>query len=703
MLTFSYFTVGFPFNPTSPDYKLSISPTYKKTTVIKRLMGANIHKMNPVDIVRKALVFERDAQGYACEEKVNFWGSELRVDQLDVNERERDLTRQLNLLWKGNRDVRKLGLLTLNGEYLRTLRDAQYDNANRTINKWLTESHAWLLSRTNDEEQQIIFSALTSESEIIALADQFFDGNIEEARFASCSRYILENYGQLLPKNKEKGLRVFNALCIILLSTKDPQVLARGLKYVWAWAFTVGCQEIIPYIYSKHRTLITPERYPFLNFAVIELAAQQLLNHDSGLSVPQQIYYSMLNSRIAANAVAAQDYSAPARGFNFLSQNILECLSHISLVDMVKTDIFFIESEIDKFVGLLKENATHKRAREQLKEAGALLTLNDDDIHALQEVTLTSSHFPTLCQRRQDITRSLISASEALHSTDSESSRRLKDIEEESRALATAPLDNIATLTALKEERDLLSLQLEEQQKASVLALLEHVNEAVINITRYQASLSDITSPNTNHNDDEKVPASLLQRVEGDLNDERQRRNELEKKLSRYRTLEWNNTSPEQESKAPDPSNIISASIAYGQNPTLESAFLLFDTFSRPVTLSPTAWRSIKNNKVFSRSDSVLEILDILTSASFLSTYDHHGSQACFSLIPNKRLSFSESESVDNANLRDFKFKDGVTRTCNAHLRFGVNNDASTMLRIYFCIEDGHVYIGDVTKHAPLK
>ena len=81
MLTFSYFTVGFPFNPTSPDYKLSISPTYKKTTVIKRLMVANIHKMNPVDIVRKALVFERDAQGYACEEKVNFWGSELRVDQ----------------------------------------------------------------------------------------------------------------------------------------------------------------------------------------------------------------------------------------------------------------------------------------------------------------------------------------------------------------------------------------------------------------------------------------------------------------------------------------------------------------------------------------------------------------------------------------------------------------------------------------------
>ena len=180
MLTFSYFTVGFPFNPTSPDYKLSISPTYKKPSTIKRLMSANIHKMNPVDIVRKSLVFERDAQGYASEEKVNFWGSELRVDQLDVNERERDLTRQLNLLWKGNRDVRKLGLLTLNGEYLKVLRDAQHDNANTAINKWLTDSHAWLLSRTSDEEQQIIFGSLTSESEMLSLADQFFDGNLEE-------------------------------------------------------------------------------------------------------------------------------------------------------------------------------------------------------------------------------------------------------------------------------------------------------------------------------------------------------------------------------------------------------------------------------------------------------------------------------------------------------------------------------------------
>ena len=121
------------------------------------------------------------------------------------------------------------------------------------------------------------------------------------------------------------------------------------------------------------------------------------------------------------------------------------------------------------------------------------------------------------------------------------------------------------------------------------------------------------------------------------------------------------------------------------------------------IKFSKTAMQSAKSIKNFERLDVLADMLAKLSSPEFMKAYLSKGSNGAFQFFTKKVLSFQESETtkLSTSISRDFAFDDAV-RECRAHLRLGVDNTEQNMLRVYFCIEDGVVYVGEVTRHLPV-
>jgi len=120
------------------------------------------------------------------------------------------------------------------------------------------------------------------------------------------------------------------------------------------------------------------------------------------------------------------------------------------------------------------------------------------------------------------------------------------------------------------------------------------------------------------------------------------------------------------------------------------------------VSLSKSVMKSLAKNREFTRLGTLFEKLDTLMSVDFLNGYSEKGSQFAFEHFTTKELSFNESEQTlsEHGESREFIFEDGK-RLCEKHLRIGNDGKRQHMLRVYFTIEGGHLYIGDIVPHLP--
>lgn len=123
------------------------------------------------------------------------------------------------------------------------------------------------------------------------------------------------------------------------------------------------------------------------------------------------------------------------------------------------------------------------------------------------------------------------------------------------------------------------------------------------------------------------------------------------------------------------------------------------------VHASPATLKSVAQNKCFARIDVFFNKMSVLLSRQFMDDYTATGSQGAFKYFTKTELAFNESETTmaTKPQTRKFTFDDGVERTCVNHIRIGVDGTEQNMLRIYFTIEDGKVFIGDITKHLPVS
>lgn len=702
MLSFRYFVIGTPFNPTAGETKMAFPAKHRLSPQMKHLKGAHLHKMTADMIIEKALQFDKDNQGLAEYEHVTIFGGRLGAEALDTEQRKADMQRQLSAILKLNRDGKKLGLMTMEGEFYREYRQAHSKNPHVFTYKWMKASREWLMDQ-GDELSALMNKQIKESHSQEDILKSYLDNDIELVRFVLGSRYLLMRYSTYEGDEIEKGILFIAALFAKTLKATTTAERIRGIKYIWNWGFMMECQELIPYLYTQMRDFITPERFPFLNFFVLKKVDKQLHSTHAGLPILKQIYYSSEIARVEVSAANAAQSSIPSVGYSLLAGKLWSQLEHSSLLDMVKSDLGTMSQYLTDMQGELKKVMKTGNALAAVEKMAERMVLPASWETQLHDLSLVSPHFLTLKQRRTDVLRYIMAVMELWEGNKNATTARvlqekIDNIESEAKTLGQDPLNNALKLGEMKAKHDDYQSQLTSLMDDIKERSEQFLNDIVTSADKYLTTLQGIVEPEVES--EAVVPLSQLQRVEADLHDERMRRNELEEKLQRANAT---TTPPPVTAAAVDNHAIITHVTDYARNASLYTAFTLLEAMHSDVVISPSAWRAIKDNKVFTRHDQVLELMNTLLSDDFLSTYQTQGSQACFALIPNKRLSFSESETVDNANLRNYEFSDGKTRTCNAHLRFGISNDAATMLRIYFTIEDGAVYIGDVTKHAPLN
>ena len=705
MLLFDYFPIGFPFHPAKGETRMSLPATHRLSPEIKQLKSANLHKRDKADILAGALSFERTTTGEASSEFVTLFAKEVGVDMLDPALRKEDLTRQLNAVYALPRDDKRIGMLSMDGRYLKEFRSAHSGNKNMFANKWIADSQQWLFNDGNDM-MRLILADIHQPDHKETMTSTLFGGDKELTKLILGMRYLISHYSSYSGNDTFKVQLVVCGIGTKILTADNNAQRNKGLRHLWAWAFQLECPELFLYIYAVMQDYITPERFPFLNFAVLDKVAAQLNSTHCGLNVMRHIYYSSLLVRQDDEVAAAMLCDVPSIGFSMLATKMKSTLSSHSLQDVVLSDTGLLANNFNSALPRAKRFAS---LHDGLDEAQALINAmlpDDAALTKLDSIPLTSPHFSRLTQRHNDTYNTFSRLEKQLAAAEKSSTtlaarERLTAITEEANALATAPLDNAQTLAALKQEHDALQETLREADTSLEQEMKETLDTMNTRLRAYRDALAAILAPASEN--DEQVPLVDFQQLEADLNDERTRRNEAESKLH---ALSQKATSPEDRSLPASNVDIQSLTpfmAKLAAKPSLNHAFALLEAMYPNMRMSPGAWRSVKSNEEFTRTDQLIELMGTLLSSRFLDTYQQEGSQACFSLITTKQLSFRESDSVDKAKLRDYRFDDGQTRTCNAHLRFGVSNDPTTMLRVYFTIENGIVFVGEVTKHAPLK
>lgn len=201
----------------------------------------------------------------------------------------------------------------------------------------------------------------------------------------------------------------------------------------------------------------------------------------------------------------------------------------------------------------------------------------------------------------------------------------------------------------------------------------------------------------------ESVSKEEYQLLEAELADSNRREGELRERLERLAKAA-ENTQLQGDAAALELEHDVVAEVissAYCSQ-TVESVFDSVALLNAGrVVLSDKARRSVVGIGNFKYLPRLFSSLNTLCSAKFLKLYGSGGSKNAFEFFTKKELSFQESKGTKSGIGRKFHFPDGQTRDCRAHLRIGVDNTEQNMLRVYFAIEGGVVYIGEVSRHLP--
>lgn len=272
---------------------------------------------------------------------------------------------------------------------------------------------------------------------------------------------------------------------------------------------------------------------------------------------------------------------------------------------------------------------------------------------------------------------------------------QLITIDEQSKTLASNPLDNINELQKLAEERAEYQL-LQKTNKQQFTSRVEQlVDELYSLISTHNHKHQKRDDPLIEENYQLK---SLLTDAELQIATLTQEQKELSDKLLKAQLKPDIATEP-------TPCGIQfddMVTVLESKTPIVDIVTLIAN--KRPwVKISDKLIKSLSDIKSFARTGELARYLITLTSPEFISAYNNQGSAGAFSFFSKTTLSFQESETTMAAsNLRaqrEFTFS-GKKHLCVPHLKIGINNTQQQQLRIHFKLEgETDVYIGYIGRH----
>ena len=492
-----------------------------------------------------------------------------------------------------------------------------------------------------------------------------------------------------------------NAFALALHNTPPAQELA--FKCIWLYSY-VGISPIpLIYLAAKYSCVPEPERFPFINRALIDYFVEWLNRKDND-------YYTNLETfrdGVSMWARTEQVYKSYKE-----QSDIWPCL--FAIRDILEP----VSSEQIRTVRLkgFFDNVGHKLAKlvkkiEPLKHRDERLTLKEQrlaemyhDIYSIGVENSDNQLFAELfahTEHLEIISPAIKDSEDAVDAWHSEQST-LDTINAKARDISSSGAD---LLDAAFEELTLL-----RERKREATEKLERANQALIDnlnglfdlLTRMLDEMKGLT--NDSEVSSEDAQEKLIKGLKANNYDLNRQVTELRDKLSQSIERQLSkNVKTDDATRGADLS--LKDTLELCEKELSLSGVLRLITIKYPdnVSVAPRVWKSLRDNKHFSRKGLLYEKLRTLCSPEFLEGYQKGGSENAHNYFTKDEIAFGESEATiaNKPTSRTFTFDDGITKDCQMHLRIGVDGKKQHTLRVYFVLADNHVYIGEIVTHLP--
>lgn len=460
-----------------------------------------------------------------------------------------------------------------------------------------------------------------------------------------------------------------------------------ALIKAWSLARSIDIVEIFFSFYAFYKDDIDLSLHPFLNQELLEIFSGTLVNRgQEELDFFSEIKSSISFSRVEGYVENESKIDAILKSRAYLKNddNFPEISS---LISYLQGAIDHNLSDPDSF---FTEEISH------LIEGIPRLSTNDEVI-TIDKISVLTQHiddFFTKSYFSGKITGFSIKARRELKTS-------LESLEKEAHDLGKSPLSNMKRLQQISDKFNELN---EEKNKGDAIVIkiysetIEKFNKAIIEFNKPESGeIKEITPPSINKVKDKCADLVLENETLGlevlsikeELHDAKEKLYQKEQCLNQMKN--GGSTKTDSVITLDDVHEIMI-------NPTVSSAVKMVQSVNKTIELSSKAKSSMDSLTEFKRHDMLIHKLGILSSPEFLKTFSEQGSQACFTLLTNNELSFREPKSIKAKQIRHIKFDDGVTRDCKSHLKICSTTHEQYMLRIFFTIEDGRVYIGNISK-----
>lgn len=652
-----FYLIGTPFDPTLDVNYTNVPSTLKVPSKQKKIMTTKCGESNEADFVTQ----------------VNSFFVYLLVKHGIIESKQSGET--LFNLSEKNYSKEGNPFSTLNIDYAEFLKSLK--TKFRMVSSKSPKAKSRLLSNYNSVYRESLHAFFLSKNNI----------NIDFKWKLDYSQYVSKNDASKLKKIQvlefdQHDYFIYNALqssiqsfsgplhhqinvvlTSVLIGVKVTSKITLNINLIWQLSYDYNMPEFFIKFYLHAKNLFTTERFPFLHLETLASVSK---------SLDEDEQFKDISIRFKLNMIVGNLSTLMSKELHpmFLSLKLKELVQESNLPSVAEI-VYFINGHIEQ----MKDQTKSTRVIDKLNTLTLLDNLGVTSLsQAMSEIIAINTSFHEV---NDDI--NILQDS---YSKQDKHKTQLDIIDRQATKLALNALDNLEALNALKIKQSALkrsntnlTLTLEEKAIKSIEALSQE-------IIKFNQLIPDTKDAH-------------IQSIEFELN--RLKAENREQKENLHQLKSQLVSAPSQNhSIAKVPMKEIAASL---KSPSVSGVLDIINATYNTIELSCKAKDEITNLNEFLRFDMLFNKLSILASPEFIELYESKGSQACFGLLTRKELAFQESKSTKNKKIREFAFDDGQTRDCKAHLRICSGFQEQNVMRVYFSIEKGKLYIGMIAKH----
>jgi hypothetical protein len=663
--------LGHPYNPVSDEYFESLPSAIKVTGMMKKTIKNNYNSLTENEVVDAiagtfiSFISDIDSDKYLY---IDFDG-----DDIDPDEYKNKIRKLYSIAKKAHpKGVNRLVLSYL-PPYQDTIDEYYSESKGNLTPKWLNPIADEDISEGLNKGMGtgLILNPVDAINDVAPYdLTEMENVNLKKMMF------FVDNEGiesQLFAK-------MFLSKAIML--AREKETFTRAINLVWCTARKESTVEIFLSFYSYYKDIFIKEDLPFIHFNSLETMTEKL-------TCERYRQLNVLDERKVGGLLdKISNISTDSKSIGSIFQ-IRRMISNDDNFPSQKNLIKYIHEMIHHLFSQYKEK--DNMPEEVIELIDNMPELNINHIEN-SSVTLFNSLSEFL-----NILSSLRAATVYIIDKKLSENKPIgcaNTLHEEAIYLGKDPLGNLDRLQEISKEIEDIKIQEKEDNEDIITIFKPFYFELCDKIKSF--NLQDSSKEKNEKDDLHYIVKNLKKELLTCKVDTDELKKSLHNKESVIRALESNN---KQLSK-PTTSNVtINDLSSLLSSLSVAGVISIINKMHGTIVLSPKAKQELSNLTMFCKHDLLTQKLGILSSEKFINEYMTKGSAACFSFFTNKELSFQESKTVKGKNERSFKFSDGKTRDCKAHLKICSNTKEQYQLRIYFKLEDNKVYIGMVTKH----